>query len=50
MTPDQQGYLPCPICGVLAPEGKPHPATFCARERPAEPPIDQVIRELTVPL
>jgi len=36
MTPDKQGYLPCPTCGVLAPEGHPHPATFCARERPAD--------------
>jgi hypothetical protein len=31
MTPDQQGYLPCPTCGVLAPEGRPHDAGFCER-------------------
>lgn len=37
MTPDHHGYHPCPTCGVLAPEGKPHPADFCARERFADP-------------
>lgn len=38
MTPDRYDYHPCPTCGVLAPEGRPHPATFCARERPVDEP------------
>lgn len=46
MTPDHYGYTPCPTCGVLAPEGKPHPATFCARERPAEPGLFDMPRQL----
>lgn len=33
MTPDHYGYTPCPTCGVLAPEGRPHPADFCERYR-----------------
>lgn len=35
MTPSQQGYHPCPTCGVLAPVDRPHPATFCDRNRVA---------------
>jgi hypothetical protein len=48
MTPDRLDYHPCLTCGVLAPVDRPHPATFCERQRPAQP-LGQVIRELTAP-
>lgn len=37
MTPDGFGYVKCVTCGVLAPDGRPHPAEFCERAKVAHP-------------
>ena len=52
MTPDKQGYLPCPTCGVLAPVDRQHPADFCERALDAPLPpccVTFLCAELAVP-